>query len=129
ARLIWLKSGPPHAPAATMQAMFALLRTFSWQDLRHHPWRSLAAVVAVMLGVALAFAVHVINASALDEFSRAVRAVNGQPDVELRAAQGTLPEALYASVATHPQVARASPVLELSATALHGHARVPLRIV
>ena len=67
--------------------MLALLRTFSWQDLRHHPWRSAAAVAAVMLGVALAFAVHVINASALDEFSQAVRAVNGQPDLEVRPMQ------------------------------------------
>ena len=100
-----------------MQAMLALLRTFSWQDLRHHPWRSAAAVAAVMLGVALAFAVHVINASALDEFSQAVRAVNGQPDLELRAMQGDLPEALYGQLATHPQVARASPLLELSAVA------------
>jgi putative ABC transport system permease protein len=101
-----------------MQAMLALLRTFSWQDLRHHPWRSAAAVAAVMLGVALAFAVHVINASALDEFSQAVRAVNGQPDLELRAMQGSLPEALYERLATDPQVARASPLLELSAVAL-----------
>ena len=88
-----------------MQAMLALLRTFSWQDLRHHPWRSAAAVAAVLLGVALAFAVHVINASALDEFSQAVRAVNGQPDLELRAMQGPLPEALYAQLANHPQYA------------------------
>lgn len=115
--------------------MFALLRTFSWQDLRHHPWRSLAAMVAVMLGVALAFAVHVINASALDEFSQAVRAVNGQPDLELRAMQGHLDEALYARMATHPQVARASPVLELSAVAAPAGAsgaqaaRVPLRVL
>ena len=100
-----------------MQPMLALLRTFSWQDLRHHPWRSAAAVAAVMLGVALAFAVHVINASALDEFSQAVRAVNGQPDLELRAMQGSLPEALYERLATDPQVARASPLLELSAVA------------
>ncbi len=57
--------------------MQALLRTFSWQELRHHPWRSGAAVVAVMLGVSLAFAVHLINASALSEFSSAVRSVNG----------------------------------------------------
>ena len=115
--------------------MFALLRTFSWQDLRHHPWRSLAAMVAVMLGVALAFAVHVINTSALDEFSQAVRAVNGQPDLELRAMQGHLDEALYARLATHPQVARASPVLELSAVAAPAGAsgaqaaRVPLRVL
>ncbi len=100
-----------------MQAMLALLRTFSWQDLRHHPWRSAAAVAAVMLGVALAFAVHVINASALDEFSQAVRAVNGQPDLEVRAMQGSLPEALYERLATDPQVTHASPLLELAAVA------------
>jgi putative ABC transport system permease protein len=97
--------------------MLALLRTFSWQELRHHPWRSAAAVAAVMLGVALAFAVHVINSSALDEFSQAVRAVNGQPDLELRAMQGQLPEALYGPLANHPQVLRASPWLELSTLA------------
>ena len=97
--------------------MLALLRTFSWQDLRHHPWRSAAAVAAVMLGVALAFAVHVINASALDEFSQAVRAVNGLPDLEVRAMQGTLGEDLFAQIATHPDVARANPVLEATAMA------------
>ncbi|MDH4415958.1 MAG: FtsX-like permease family protein [Acidovorax sp.] len=116
--------------------MHALLRTFSWQDLRHHPWRSAAAVTAVMLGVALAFAVHVINASALDEFSQAVRAVNGQPDLELRAMQGHLPEAFYERLATDPQVARASPLLELSAvaqaadaSAAANPARTPLRVL
>lgn len=116
--------------------MLALLRTFSWQELRHHPWRSAAAVVAVMLGVALGFAVHVINASALDEFAQAVRSVSGQPDLELRAAQGPLPEALYGQVAAHPQVALASPWLELSAqastaatTAQDAATRVPLRVL
>lgn len=119
-----------------MQPMLALLCTFSWQDLRHHPWRSAAAVAAVMLGVALAFAVHVINASALDEFSQAVRAVNGQPDLELRAMQGSLPEALYERLATDPQVARAGPLLELSAVAQAEDAatapqpaRTPLRVL
>ena len=91
----------------------ALLRTFSWQELRHHPWRSAAAVAAVMLGVALAFAVQVINSSALDEFSQAVRAVNGQPDLELRATRGALPESLYGEVARQPQVRLASPWLEV----------------
>ena len=111
--------------------MLALLRTFSWQNLRHHPWRSAAAAVAVMLGVALAFAVQLINSSALDEFAQAVRAVNGQPDLEVRAMQGALPESLYGPLATHPQVARASPVLELTALAeMPGTApRVPLRVL
>ncbi len=93
--------------------MLALLRTFSWQELRHHPWRNAAAALAVMLGVALAFSVHLINASALGEFAGAVRATGGEPDVEVRAVQGALDEALYARVAAHAAVAVASPVLEL----------------
>ncbi len=91
----------------------ALLRTFSWRALRHHPWRSAAAVAAVMLGVALGFAVHVINASALDEFSQAARAVGGRPDLELRATRASLPESLYGLVAAQAQVQLASPWLEL----------------
>jgi putative ABC transport system permease protein len=110
--------------------MLALLRTFSWQDLRHHPWRSLCAVGAVMLGVALALAVHLINASALGEFSAAVRAVNGQPDLELRATRGGFDERLFARVATHPQVELASPVLELATNAISAQGRrVPLRVI
>jgi putative ABC transport system permease protein len=91
-----------------------LLQSFSWREVLHHPWRIVAAVVAIMLGVALAFAVHLINASALSEFSSAVRAVNGQPDLELRAASGNFAEDLYARVAQHPGVEVASPVLEIS---------------
>lgn len=109
--------------------MRSLLFTFSWQELRHHPWRNAAAVIAVMLGVALAFSVQLINASALDEFSSAVRSVNGQPDLELRAAQGSFDEAVFAQVAREPQVALASPVLELQSVALAGERPVPLRIV
>ncbi|MEO5606133.1 MAG: ABC transporter permease, partial [Polaromonas sp.] len=113
--------------------MRALLQTFSWQELRHHPWRNAAAVVAVMLGVALAFSVHLINNSALSEFSQAVRAVNGQPDLELRAVQGSFDEALYARVAASPQVAMASPVLEIATYALDAAGdlakRQPLRLL
>ena len=108
--------------------MFALLRTFSWQELRQHPWRTATALVAIMLGVALGFAVHVINQSALDEFSRAVRTVSGQPDLELRAMQGGLPESLYGRVAQQPQVSLAAPWIE--ATALAGTATpVQLRVL
>ncbi|RZI78665.1 MAG: ABC transporter permease, partial [Rubrivivax sp.] len=94
--------------------MRTLLLTFSMQELRHHPWRNASAVVAVMLGVALAFAVHLINASALAEFSSAVSSVNGQPDVSLRARQGMLDDRLLDPVASQPGVALASPVLEVT---------------
>ena len=116
--------------------LWPLLKSFSWQELRHHPWRSAAALVAVMLGVALAFSVHLINASALDEFAQALRSVGGQADLELhsRAAHGTLDERVLGQLRQHPDVERASPLLELSTYALPdaadpGAKRVPLRVL
>jgi putative ABC transport system permease protein len=90
----------------------------SWQELIQHPWRNAAAGWG-----ALAFSVHVINASALDEFSQAVRSVNGQPDLELRSVQGSFDETLFARVSRHPQVQLASPVLELGSYALASDGR------
>ncbi|HZF79231.1 MAG TPA: hypothetical protein VEZ89_05515, partial [Rubrivivax sp.] len=43
------------------------------REWRHHPWRHAVALMAVALGVALAYSVHLINSSALAEFSAAVR--------------------------------------------------------
>ena len=110
--------------------MIDLLKTFSWQELRHHPWRNAAAVVAVMLGVALAFSVHLINTSALDEFAQATRSVSGAPDLEVRGVQGNFDEALLARLALDPDVLVASPVLEVSSYALTGKTeRIALRVV
>ena len=114
--------------------LWPLLRSFSWQELRQHPWRNAAAVLAVALGVALAFAVHLINASALTEFAQAARSAGGQPDLELRPqlleAEG-LPEALLGRLARHPDVATASPVLEINTYALgeRNQAKFALRVL
>lgn len=127
--MAWFKFLQP-AAGKQRRVLPALLLTFSWQELRHHPWRNAAAVVAVMLGVALALSVHLINASALSEFSQAVRSVNGQPDLTLRAAQGQFDESLYARIASLPEVSVASPVLELSTYAqAAGGARQSLRVL
>ena len=110
--------------------MRSLLTQLSWPELRHHPWRSGAALLAVMLGVALAFSVQLINQSALSEFSSAVRSVNGEPDFELRAQRSGFDEALYERVATHPQVALASPVVDVETQAISAQGQqVPLRVL
>ena len=118
--------------------MLALLTHLTWPEWRHHPWRQAAALLAVMLGVALAFSVQLINQSALSEFSAAVRSINGQPDFELRGQRGGFDEALYERVAKHPGIALASPVIEVETQALvvdaqgDGNARtkrVPLRVL
>jgi|GEM_PF-33740 len=109
-----------HHPArAPRSPLWQLLASFSWQELRQHPWRNAAAVVSVMLGVALAFAVHVINASALDEFAQAVRSVSGQADLTVSNTSGAhISEALYGRLNHDPDVAWASPVLEVNSYAL-----------
>ncbi len=110
--------------------MIGLLRQLSWPEVRHHPWRTLAALLAVTLGVALAFSVQLINESALGEFSAAVRSINGEPDFELRAQAGGFDEALYARVAAHPQVAIASPLVEVETSAFdRAGRRAPLRVL
>jgi putative ABC transport system permease protein len=99
--------------AALPSPLWRLLRSFSWQELRHQGVRHAMATLVVMLGVALAFSIHLINASALSEFDSAVRSVNGQADLSLRAARGGFDEAFYPEVARHPAVKIASPMIEL----------------
>lgn len=114
--------------------MLALLQALSWPELRLHPWRNATALLAVVLGVALAFSVQLINESALSEFGSAVRSINGEADFELRSAYrgaaGGFDEQLYSRVAAHPQVAIASPVVELDTVALAANGRrVALRVL
>jgi putative ABC transport system permease protein len=110
--------------------MIRWLVQLSWPELRHHPWRNAAALIAVMLGVALAFSVQLINQSALSEFSSAVRSVNGEPDFELRGQRAGFDEEFYGRVAQHPAVAIASPVIEIDTLAFDAQGeRVPLKVV
>ncbi len=107
------------------------------REWRHHPWRHGVALLAVALGVALAYSVHLINGSALAEFSAAVRAANGEPDLTLRGPSGGLggfDDALFDAIAADPGVAIASPVLEIDTYALAAAAgpesrRIPVRVL
>jgi len=109
--------------------MIELLRSFSWQELRQHPWRYMAALASIALGVALAFSVHLINASALSEFSSALQSVQGQPDASVRGT-GNFDESALEQLASQEAVVLASPVLELSTYALDARgAKKSVRIV
>ena len=109
--------------SASSWRVIALLLPFVRDEWRHHPWRHAVAALAVALGVALAWSVHVINASALSEFSAAVRAANGEPDAVLRGPRDGLDETLLDRVAALPGVERASPVLEVETYAAAGEGR------
>ncbi len=98
--------------------MWRALLSLSLAEWRHHPWRHGVALLAVALGVALASSVQLINASALAEFSQALRSVNGQPDAVLAAAgREGFDDALYARLALDGAVTLVSPVLEIDSQA------------
>jgi putative ABC transport system permease protein len=100
----------------------AALALAPWRD---QPLRALALAFAVAAGVALASAVHFINATALGEFEQASRRLVGEADLVLRGPARTgFPESLFAELARNPDVEVASPVLELEvALAVDGAAR------
>ncbi|MDO8802112.1 ABC transporter permease [Phenylobacterium sp.] len=85
-------------------------------EWRAHPGRVVTAALAIAIGVALGFAVHLINGSAQNELAQAVRTVNADADLQVHA---TTPlgfdERLYPALARSPGIAAASPVVELSA--------------
>ena len=86
-------------------------------EWRAHPGRMAIAVLAIAVGVALGFAVHLVNAAALDSFGRAVASVSGRADLVVRArTPAGFDERLYPRIARVTGVAAASPVVELSAS-------------
>ncbi len=81
----------------------------------HAGGRMLLSVLAIALGVALGYAVHLINRAAVNELAAGVRALSGEADLEVRGGRAGFPEGLYAQLARLPGVAVASPVLEADA--------------
>ncbi len=100
------------AGAISRQAM----RWMIFGEWRAYPGRVIVTAIVIAVGVALGFAVHLINASALNEFARAIRTVNGDADLQV---QSTTPlgfdEALYPTLARLEGIAGASPVFEMQA--------------
>jgi len=77
--------------------------------------RSALAVLAIALGVALGFAVQVINHAAVNELEQSVRTLSGDADLEVRGPRAGFDEMLYPEIARTPGVAVASPVVEVDA--------------
>src|SRR5258706_5999183 len=83
-----------------------------------HPARVIVAALAIAVGVALGFAVHLINASALSEFARAIKTVNGDAELQVHAVTPLgVDDMLYPKLARLAGIDRASPVVEISAVA------------
>ena len=77
--------------------------------------RTLIAMAAIALGVALGFAIQTVNRSAIAEFTQGVATLSGAADLVVRGGADGFDEAVYANVARERGVAAASPVVEVDA--------------
>jgi putative ABC transport system permease protein len=75
--------------------------------------RTLLAVIAIAFGVALGYAVELVNRAAVDELSAGVALLSGKADLEVRGPRAGFDEMLYPALARDRDVALASPVVEV----------------
>ncbi|HET9045505.1 MAG TPA: FtsX-like permease family protein, partial [Casimicrobiaceae bacterium] len=85
------------------------------------------AVLAIGLGVALGYAIGLVNRAAIDEFAAGMAALSGDADLEVRGPRAGFDETLFVEVARTDGVAVASPLLEVDAPIAGNDA--PLRVV
>ena len=105
----------------------AVRRSLLLAPLSQHKGGLALSVLAIALGVALGYAVQLINQAAINEFAAAVQTLSGEADLAVRGPRAGFDESLYPRIARLPEVAVASPVLEVEAR-LPGR-REPLRIL
>ena len=83
--------------------------------LLQHKGRLLLSALTIALGVALGYAVQLINRAAIDEFEHAVQTLAGQADLTVRGPRGGFDEHLYPLLARQAGVSAISPALEIEA--------------
>ena len=103
------------AGARSIVSSLPIIDATVFGPMRHSPARSILAIVAIALGVALGLAIYLINRSAADEMSLAARSLYGLADLAVEGTGDGFDEELYPQLARMPGVAVASPVVEIEA--------------
>lgn len=94
---------------------YSLSRWLLLGEWKAHWIQATVAMIAIALGVALGFSIHLINTAAFDEFSAAIKNLSGDSDLQIRSRQATFDETLYPKLATYEGVEHTNPVLEIDA--------------
>jgi putative ABC transport system permease protein len=97
-------------------APFAVARAVTGGERAFVRGRTWLAVVAIAFGIALGYAVELINRAAVNELSTGLATLSGDADLEVRGPRAGFDEALYPVLAQLDGVAIASPVVETDVT-------------
>lgn len=82
-------------------------------EWRAHILQVIVAIMAIAIGIALGYSIHLINTAAFNEFSAASKNLSGQSDLQVHGRSAFFDESLYPMLAKYEGVALANPVLEL----------------
>ncbi|MSQ70667.1 MAG: FtsX-like permease family protein [Betaproteobacteria bacterium] len=91
----------------------AIRRRLLFAPLAQYKGRLALSIAAIALGVALGYAVQLINAVAIGEMARAVQTLAGDADLAVLGPRAGFDESLYPLLVARPEVALASPAIEL----------------
>lgn len=103
------------ACAAPVNARRAVARAVTGGVRAALTGRSLLAVVAIAFGIALGFAVQLVNHAAVSELGASLALLAGDADLEVRGPRAGFDENLYPMLARDADVAVTSPVVEVDA--------------
>lgn len=92
--------------------MSFLFRALVWRYIRHNALRSLVTLVAVCLGVAIAFAIELANNTAVASFSRNVNVISNHVNLQVLGVGSGFDERVLSRISPLPGVTRASPAIE-----------------
>jgi putative ABC transport system permease protein len=84
-----------------------------WQPLRANAGRTILAIIAIAMGVALGLSIFLVTGAATTETARASRSLFGEADLIVQGTQEGFDEALYPLIAQIPGVRLATPVIEV----------------
>src|SRR5213596_3720873 len=98
-----------------MHSEMAAVRVILAGAFAQNKARSLLSVLAIALGVALGYAVQLISAAAVNELGQGVQFLSGAADLQVRGPRAGFDEGIYPQLARMPEIAIASPVVEVDA--------------
>src|SRR6266446_6324926 len=84
---------------------FAIRRDLLLAPILQNRGRLALSLLAIALGVALGYAVQLVNHAAINEFAAAVQTLFGEADLAVRGPRAGFDESLYPRLASLPEVA------------------------
>src|SRR5207237_9872667 len=92
-----------------------MLRLAALFNSRRPRGRLVLSIAGIALGVALGYALHLVNRAAVADVTAAVRALAREADIEVRGARSGFAEPLYPKLAQLPGLRAPSPLPYLDA--------------